>query len=80
MNKNWRSGEYNSILVIIDCLTKIVYYGAIIKTRTAEKLETVVIDTIICHYGFLDFIVTDYGFLFTSQFWFLLNYFINIKR
>ena len=46
----------------------------------ALGLADVIIDVMVRYHGLLDFIITDWGFLFTSKFWFLLCYFFGIKR
>lgn len=79
-SKDWRGVKYDSILVIVDRLTKMVHYESVQKTLTAEGLTEVIIDTIIRHHGLPDSIVTDRGSLFTSQFWSSLCYFMSIKR
>ena len=79
-SKDWRGVKYDSILVIVDRLTKMVHYEAVQKTLTAEGLAEVIIDVIIRHHGLPDSIVTDRGSLFTSQFWSSLCYFMSIKR
>ena len=79
-SKDWRGVKYDSILVIVDRLTKMVHYEPVQKTLTAEGLAEVIINTVIRHHGLPDSIVTDRGSLFTSQFWSSLCYFMSIKR
>ena len=71
---------YNSILVIVNWLTKMVYYKLIKITINAPGLAKVIIDVIICHYSFPNSNVTNRSFFFTSKFWSLLCYFLSIKR
>ena len=80
ISTNWKGDSYDFILVIINWLTKIVYYKPVKITINASGLAEVIIDVIVCHHGFLDSIVTDRGFLFTLKFWSLLCYFLGIKR
>ena len=77
---NWKGDSYNSILVIVNWLTKMVYYEPVKITIDALGLAEVIIDVVVCHHGFLDSIVTDRGPLFTSKFWLSLCYFLDIKR
>ena len=72
--------SYNSILVIIDRLTKMVHYKPVKVTFDIPGLAEVIIDMVICHHGFLDSIVTNKGSLFTLKFWSLLCYFLGIKK
>ena len=77
---DWRGVGYDSILVIVDCLAKMVHYEAVMKTLTAEGLAEVIMDSVVRYHGLPDSIVTDRGSLFTSQFWPSLCYFVSIKR
>ncbi len=76
-----RKGDsYDSILVIIDRLTKMVHYIPVKVTIDAPGLAKVIIDVVVRHHGVSDSIVTDRGSLFTSKFWSSLYYFWRIKR
>ncbi len=44
------------------------------------SLAEVIINVVVCHHGVPKSIVTDWGSIFTSKFWFLLCYFLSIKR
>ena len=71
---------YDSILVIVDRLTKMVHYEPVKITINAPGLTEVIIDVVVRHHGLPDSIVTDRGSLFTSKFWSSLCYFLGIKR
>ena len=43
-------------------------------------LAKVIIDVIVYHHGGWELIITDQGSLFISKFWFLLYYFLRIKK
>ena len=77
---NWKGDKYNSILVIVDRLTKMVHYKPVKITMDAPGLAEVIIDVIICYHCLLDSIITDRHSLFTLKFWSLLYYFFSIKR
>lgn len=77
---DWRGVKYDSILVIVNRLTKMVHYEAVQKTLTAEGLAEVIIDSVVRYHGLPNSIVSDRGSLFTSQFWSSLCYFMHIKR
>ena len=77
---NWKRDNYDSILVIVDWLIKIVYYKPVKITIDAPGLAEVIIDIVVHHHGLLDSIMTDKGSLFTLKFWSLLCYFCGIKR
>ena len=79
-SKDWRGVEYDSILVIIDRLTKMVHYEPVLTTLDAEQLAEVLIEAVIKYHGLPDSIVTDRGSLFTSKFWSSLCYYLNVKR
>ncbi len=80
ISANWKYDSYDSILVIVDRLTKMVYYERVKVTIDALSLAEVIIDVVVRHHGVPESIVTDRGLLFTSKFWFLLCYILGIKR
>ncbi len=75
-----KGDSYDSILVIVDRLTKMVYYEPVKVTIDASGLAEVIIDVVVHHHGVPKSIVTDQGLLFTSKFWSLLCFFFGIKR
>ena len=80
ISTNWKGDSYDSILVIIDWLTKMVHYKPVKITINAPGLAEVIIDMVICYHSFRNSIVTDKGSLFISKLWSLLCYFLGIKR
>ena len=80
ISTNWKGDSYNSILVIVNRLTKMVHYKPVKITINAPGLAEVIIDVVVRHHGLPDSIVTDRGSLFTSKFWSSLCYFLGIKR
>ena len=80
ISTNWKGKSYDSILVIVDRLTKMVHYEPVKVTINAPGLAKVIIDVVVWHHGLLDSIVSDRGSLFTSKFWSSLCYFVGIKR
>ena len=80
VSTNWKSESYDSILVIVDRLTKMVHYEPVKITIDAPGLAEVIIDVVVRHHGLPDSIITDRGSLFTSKFWSSLYYFLGIKR
>ena len=77
---NWKSDSYDSILVIVNRLTKTVYYQPVQGTIDAPGLAEVILDVVVWHHGLLDLIVRDRGSVFTSKFWSSLCYFLDIKQ
>ena len=80
VSTNWKGETYDSILVIIDRLTKMVYYELVKVIINAPGLAEVIIDVVVRHHGLPDSIVSDRGSVFTSKFWSSLCYFLGIKR
>ena len=76
---DWKKDSYNSILVIINQLTKMVYYKPVKINFNAPRLVKVIIDVVVRHHGLPDSILTNKGFFFTLKFWSLLCYFLAIK-
>ena len=70
---------YNSILVIIDQLTKIVHYKPVKVTINNSGLTKVILNMVVWHHGLSKSIVSNRSSIFTSKFWSLLCYFLSIK-
>ena len=79
ISTNWKRDSYNSILVIVDRLMKIVYYKLVKITINALGLAEDINKVVVRYHGLFDSIVIDRGSLFTSKFWLSLCYFIIIK-
>ena len=77
---NWKGEIYDSILVIVNRLTKIVYYKLVKVTINELALAEVIIVTVVRHYDLPNSIVSDWGLVFTSKFWSSLYYFLRIKQ
>ncbi len=77
---NWKSKSYNSILMIINYLIKMVYYKPVNITIDVPRLAKVIINRVICHYNIFESIVIDQGLLFILKFRSLLYYFLRIKK
>lgn len=48
---NWKRESYNSILVTINWLTKMVYYQLVKAFIDALRLAKVILDVIVWHHG-----------------------------
>ena len=80
ISTNWKRDSYDSILVIVDRLTKMVYYKPVKITIDAPGFAEIIINIVVRHHGLSNSILTDKGSLFTSKFWSSLCYFFKIKR
>ena len=80
VSTNWKGKSYDSVLVIVDRFTKMVYYEPVKITINAPGLAEVIFDVVVCHHGLLDSILSDRDSLFTSKFWSSLCYFLDIKQ
>ena len=76
---DWNGDNYDSILVFVDWLIKIVFYKPIKVIINSLGLVEVIINVVVRHHGLSDSIVIDWYLLFTSKFWSLLYYFLGIK-
>ena len=72
--------SYDSILVIIDRLTKMVHYKQVKVTIDIPDLAKIIINIVMKYHDLLESTVTDRGFFLTSKFWSLLCYFFGIKQ
>ena len=77
---DWKKDSYDLILVIVNWLTKIVYYKPVKITINTPSFAKVIIDVVMRHHSFSNSIVTDRRLLFTSKFWSLLWNFLSIKQ
>ncbi len=80
ISANWKGNSYDSISVIIDQLTKMIYYKPVKVTINVPSLAEVIIDIVVCHYRFFESIITNQSLLFTLKFWSLLCYFLEIQK
>ena len=74
-----KGDSYDSIFVIVDWLTKMVYYKPVEITINAPGLAEVIINVVVRHHSLPDLIITNRGSFFTSKFWLSLCYFLGIK-
>ena len=79
LSTHWKGNSYDSILVIVNHLTKMVHYEPVKITINAPGLAEVIIDVVVRHHDLLDYIISDRRAIFASKFWFLLCYFLGIK-
>ena len=77
---DWKKDSYDSILVIIDQLTKMVHYEPVKIIIDAPDLTKIIIDIVVRHHGLPNLIIIDRGSFFTSKFWLSLCYFFGIKQ
>ena len=80
VSTDWKGESYDFILVIVDRLTKIVYYEPVKVTIDAPELVEVILDVVVQHYGLPNSIIFDRSSLFTFKFWSSLCYFLGIKQ
>ena len=80
ISTDWKWDNYDSILVIVDRLTKMVHYEPVKIIIDAPGLAGVIIDIVVRHHGLPNSIETDRGSLFTLKFWSSFCYFLGIKR
>ena len=80
ISTDWKDDSYDSILVIVDWLTKMVHYEPVKVTINTPGLAEVIIDVVVQHHGLPNSIISDRGAIFMSKFWSSLCYFFDIKR
>ncbi len=59
ISADWKGGSYDSILVIVDRLTKMIYYEPVNVTIDAPSLAQVIINVVIRYHGVPESIITD---------------------
>ena len=77
---DWKSNNYNSILIMVNHLNKMVHYEPVKITIDAPRLTKVIINVVVWYHGLFNSIINDRGAIFTTKFWSLLGYFLGIKR
>lgn len=80
ISANWKIDSYNLILFIVNQLTKIVHYEPMKVTIDALGLAKGIINVVVHYHRVLELIITDQGLPFTSKFWYLLYYLLEIKK
>jgi hypothetical protein len=60
---------YDSIWVIVDCLTKVAHFIPVKTTYSSAKLAKLYMSRIVCLHGVPKKIMSDRGSQFTSKFW-----------
>ncbi len=80
VSTNCKSDTYDSILLIVDRLTKMVHYEPVKVIIDASGLAEVILIVVVRHHGLSDLIVSDRGSVFTLKFWSSLCDFFGIKR
>lgn len=59
VSTDWKGETYNSILIIIDQLTKIVHYKPVKVTIDASRLAEGILNVIVRYHELSDSIITD---------------------
>lgn len=80
LSTDWKGNSYDSILVIINHLTKIVYDKLVKVAINSPRLPKVIIDVMLQHHGLLNFIISECRTIFMSKFLSWLCYFFGIKK
>ena len=80
LSADWKGDSYDSILIIVDRLTKIVHYVPVKVTIDTPVLAEVIIDVVVQHHDLPDSIINDWEAIFTSKFWSSLCYVLGIKQ
>ena len=75
-----KKNSYNSIFIIINWITKMVYYKPVNVTINTLNWAKDIINMIIRYHSLLNSIVTNQKLLFSLKFWLWICYFLNIKQ
>lgn len=80
LSANWKKNNYDLILVIINCLTIMIYFKLVKVIINTPGLAKVIINLVVQYYDLPNFIISDCGAIFMSKFWYLLCYFLSINK
>ena len=75
-----KGNNYNLIFIIVNRLAKMLHYKPVKVTINAPWLAEVIINVMIRYHGLPDPIISNRGAISTSKFWFLLCYFLGVKK
>lgn len=70
---------FDTILVVVDRLTKYVYFLPFYKTGTARQLAQLLVERVFCNHGTPSDIVSDRDKLFLSHFWQTTMELLNVR-
>lgn len=56
---DWKDNSYDSILNIVNCLTKMIYYKPVKVTIDASRLAKLIINVVLWLHGLLNSIISD---------------------
>ena len=79
ISNNWKGDSYDFILIIVDQLTKMMYYELVKVTINTLELAKGILDIVVWHHRLLNLIMTNKGSFFTPKFWSSFCYFLGIK-
>lgn len=79
-SRDWNGSMYDSILVVVNRLSKMVHYVPMAKTVSAENLAEIFVREVVRLHGLPESIVTDRGFVFTLKFYSSLCYALKVKQ
>ena len=80
LSANWKGNNYDLFLIIVDYLTKIIYYKSVKVTINTSRLAKVIINVVIRYYGLPDTNIHNCRTIFIFKVWSLLYYFLDIKK
>lgn len=76
LSVDWKDNSNDLILVIANCLSKMIYYKLVRIIIDVTGLAKVIMDVLVRHHNLLESIVSNRDFLFTSKILFLICYFL----
>ena len=74
-----KSDSYDLTIVIINCLSEIVYHKSVMTIINKSGLVEVIINIVVKYHKFLESIISNIFSLLTNKFWVLLYYFFDIR-
>jgi hypothetical protein len=78
-SKSWDNGVYDTILVVVDRLTKYAYFMPFLKNGNAQQLAKLVTERVFANHGTPQDIISDRDKLFLSNFWKTTTELLNIR-
>ncbi len=79
-SSKWKEVMYDSILVIVDCYTKMMHYLSMKKILTVIELAELFFEKIALKYEVSSDIIIDRDSLFINAFWSEICYHVKMKR
>jgi hypothetical protein len=75
-----KSKSFDSVFVVVDCLTKMAHFVPCNKTITSKETTQLFLENVYKYHGLPDDIISDRGTQITSKFWQSMFKILQVKN